>query len=603
VYAKFRNSDGTESETISATTLVDDASLCRGLPPLKVIPAPQTTNPPKVKQNPEKPKKPAVKTTPQPTVETKVTTKSAPPEVVAQNGFLSGSGEARILTALSGSTTTIGFGNYSIGSSGVQRAALIYGNREESILYNSETGLYSVDALIPAPGEYPVQVVVNQSNSTSTTYLTLRSLPRGVVSGGSAEAASQPLGNIRIALYDDSTGALWSDPASNQVNPVVTNATGEYGFIVPNGRYHLAIEGRGYESQITPSFEVTNNVVNRPISLVPIAVAAQEPQRLPVASPDIFGRLQQLIDDPRVEMFAEIVVVPVISLAQVLAVAPSLSSRALPLIYYIFSQPFLFLGRGKKKAWGVVYDSLTKLPVDLAMVRLIENGTNRVIQSHVTDFHGRFMFFVSPGTYHLEVKRDGFLFPSALLSNVESDGNMVEIYHGAGLKIKEDGRAVSPNIPVDPFGAEKTPRRVLWESRWRFVQQLISFMGVFLAFTSFIIVPSIVTGVALAIHVSLYALFLYMVKPRQPKQWGVVYDSKTKKPVAKAIVRLFSSQFNKLVSTQVTGAKGRYAFLVGPSVYRVVVEHPSYGQTGEQEVDLRNVEKGFVNQDLTLGGK
>ena len=52
---------------------------------------------------------------------------------------------------------------------------------------------------------------------------------------------------------------------------------------------------------------------------------------------------------------------------------------------------FLF-GRRKRAKWGVVYNALTKLPVDLAVVRLVDVKTGRVIRSRVTDSEGRYAF-------------------------------------------------------------------------------------------------------------------------------------------------------------------------------------------------------------------
>ncbi|MDD4606889.1 MAG: hypothetical protein PHS07_00910 [Patescibacteria group bacterium] len=51
---------------------------------------------------------------------------------------------------------------------------------------------------------------------------------------------------------------------------------------------------------------------------------------------------------------------------------------------------------------------------------------------------------------------------------------------------------------------------------------------------------------------------------RKRKYWGTVYDSLTKQPVALATIGLYSAENHKLLSTKVTGADGRYYFLIQP---------------------------------------
>jgi hypothetical protein len=83
-----------------------------------------------------------------------------------------------------------------------------------------------------------------------------------------------------------------------------------------------------------------------------------------------------------------------------------------------------------------------------------------------------------------------------------------------------------------------------------------------------------------------------------PKQWGTVYDAKTNKPIEKAIVRLFTKEYNKLISTQVTGSKGRYAFLAGPSAYYLSIQAPGHTEFLTAPIVPKNVDRAFINQDV-----
>ncbi len=70
-----------------------------------------------------------------------------------------------------------------------------------------------------------------------------------------------------------------------------------------------------------------------------------------------------------------------------LADAPS---RAIQLLASAFTR--------KKKNWGVVFDAITKQPLDPVVVA-IKDFTGKVIQTSITDMEGRFGFIVTPGTY------------------------------------------------------------------------------------------------------------------------------------------------------------------------------------------------------------
>lgn len=94
-------------------------------------------------------------------------------------------------------------------------------------------------------------------------------------------------------------------------------------------------------------------------------------------------------------------------------------------------------------------------------------------------------------------------------------------------------------------------------------------------------VAATTTGIELFNMVYLFFRFGYFwlvpvsaSKRRRP--WGVVFDSTTGKPVRRAVVRLFSKEYNKLRETQITDAEGRYGFLLDPGEYYVTVTCPGF---------------------------
>ncbi|MEW6607004.1 MAG: hypothetical protein AB1414_06050 [bacterium] len=80
----------------------------------------------------------------------------------------------------------------------------------------------------------------------------------------------------RVTLYqlNEKSGEWerWLAEEYDQKNPQITNQKGEYGFIVPEGRYLLKVVKRGYLIREIGPFQPENNIVNLKIELVPLMV-------------------------------------------------------------------------------------------------------------------------------------------------------------------------------------------------------------------------------------------------------------------------------------------------------------------------------------------
>lgn len=131
------------------------------------------------------------------------------------------------------------------------------------------------------------------------------------------------------------------------------------------------------------------------------------------------------------------------------------SVLALAVILIISFALELFYFLRKNKSWGVVYDSATKRPLEMAAIRLFSSENKKLLSTHVTDKNGRFNFLAQPGTYYLEVSRSDYHFPSRKVTG-NSDGYYAKVYNGGELVMKRAG-FVSTNIPLDPASSEQKP--------------------------------------------------------------------------------------------------------------------------------------------------
>ena len=266
-------------------------------------------------------------------------------------------------------------------------------------------------------------------------------------------------------------------------------------------------------------------------------------------------KVNELADNPEVERVTKDVVAPTVVITAVATVTPSLFSILFPLLRFLFLQPLLIFGRRKREEWGMVYNALDKVPIDLAIVRLINTKTNTLVRSRVTDKKGRYLFSVPAGEYRIEVTKNGFLFPSELLKNVSADGRLLDLYHGEYIVVKEDSDAYYAKYSAgSKRNKSKNTCAYSLGKTFRVVQHSVSLGGIIATAISLYIKPSWEIWLFLGVHVVLYTLFLRYVQPKKPKDWGIVYDISDKAPVGRAVARLFSKQYNKLVATKITDA-------------------------------------------------
>ncbi|MEX2054881.1 MAG: carboxypeptidase-like regulatory domain-containing protein, partial [Candidatus Andersenbacteria bacterium] len=61
-----------------------------------------------------------------------------------------------------------------------------------------------------------------------------------------------------------------------------------------------------------------------------------------------------------------------------------------------------------RPAYGQVRDAITHVPLDLAVVRLFEQGTNRLIMTRVTNNQGKFFALPPAGTYTVTISKAGY---------------------------------------------------------------------------------------------------------------------------------------------------------------------------------------------------
>lgn len=427
--------------------------------------------------------------------------------------------------------------------------------------------------------------------------------------------ASIPVPESRVTLYAEDGGRfVWDASVFNQENPQEVGNDGAFAFLVPPGTYSLEAVKPGYRKGESPVFEVRDVIVNMNIEIfrLPpalkdvikpeaaisenvVAVAKNIGEKTIFAQKIAKQEIKKVIDNPAVETVNQVVVAPaVVTIVVANAAAAAGVARFFVYLQFLFTQPFLLLERKKRRGWGVVYNALSKLPVDLAIVRLLDAKTNRLVSTRVTDKVGRYAFIVPVGAYRLEAAKPGFIFPTSFLRLAKEDAGFTDLYHAEEILTREDSSTLTANIPLDPIEKVEIPRKIIFRKYLRVVNSLVAVSGLILSLVSLVITPTPVFAALLALQILLYFVFRRLAVTKQPKSWGIIYDEETRHPLRLAIARIFDTAYNKLLETAVTDARGRYNFLVGRSKYYVTYEKSGYEKKQSEEIDLTKAEKPEV---------
>ncbi|PIS05119.1 MAG: hypothetical protein COT81_02740, partial [Candidatus Buchananbacteria bacterium CG10_big_fil_rev_8_21_14_0_10_42_9] len=301
------------------------------------------------------------------------------------------------------------------------------------------------------------------------------------------------------------------------------------------------------------------------------------------------------INDPLVEQATEEVVAPTVIVVATGVVGTSFSLfNLLAYLRYFFTQPLAALWRRRRKKWGVVYNSITKQPIDLAIVRLYLAEGEKLFRSRVTDKAGRYSFLVPPGKYYIQVTKPKFVFPTEVLSDRSEDQRFLDLYHGEVIEVKEKDTLITVNIPIDQVTDAVPDKKVVRDHYLRLLQKMIAFSAIPIALVTVVVSPSKVTLSALAIHIVLFILFYRLGYQKRPKSWGIIYDLSSRRALPRSVVRIYDKEYNKLLETQMADAKGRYSFLVGDNVYYLTSDKPGYSQHRSTDINLIDKEADLV---------
>lgn len=241
------------------------------------------------------------------------------------------------------------------------------------------------------------------------------------------------------------------------------------------------------------------------------------------------------------------------------------------------------LGLRSQRHWGIVYDSITKQPVDPVVVKLLDARTGKVLGSSTANMHGEYGFMANPGLYKIFVQRPHFNFPSKKITS-QNDGIYTNVYTGQTMEFTGGSDVISLNIPLDPVAQDFNQQaKLLVVNDWPRLERLVQFSMRFLFVLSF--VYAVVqyffgtgnTTWAVIVAVLLGILLLARITP-EVRLWGRVVFKKTGAPAPGANIVITHPTLPGITIAQATTTiEGKFFIRLQKGKYHLNIIRPGLG--------------------------
>lgn len=300
------------------------------------------------------------------------------------------------------------------------------------------------------------------------------------------------------------------------------------------------------------------------------------------------------------------ILVPIGILIGAIGLLSTIPGFALRLINFILAIPMY----RKRRPWGIVYDSESKQTIDPAYVTVYNADTGQVVDTKITDIHGRYGFLLPIGNYRMIAQKTHYVFPSVKLAGQQSDEVYDNLYFGDVFAVTDTNKnaVITLNMPMDrletDWNQEEKKRMGLFDfftrntKLWERISLVLFIIGFIFSIICLIISPSIWNDVVFA----LYIIFtIFQLVGAGPISIGTVTD-RSGNPIASAIVRVWNAHLGTQISQRVTNDKGQYYILITNGDYYTTldVKNAAGGYDRVYTSETMKVHHGVVNKDIQV---
>ncbi len=360
------------------------------------------------------------------------------------------------------------------------------------------------------------------------------------------------------------------------------------------GNYGFCVEARDTVNNVTRNCEAEIEIpIEKPEEEIPPPIIP----RIPIVT-ETEEKLEKIIDDIllRLKQF-DLDDITVTTALVNLTIGFGLLVAMLGYLPYYFLQLFLsilsLLGfRKKGNVTGYVYNSLTKEPINQAIVR-VYNEVHELVWTSVTDSHGYFRTTeLEDAEYYIKVTARNFTFPSKIVFG-KTDFPLDNVYHGDPFLTREE-KIPNFSIPMDQEDLSKSrKRRAILFARtkilWRILHIILFVFGLTLSIFVLFTIQAWWNYLIVALYIPALVSIVYSFFDKK-ERYGVVRDT-DKKEVEGAIIGLTEKEFDKLISKRVTDNLGRYKFIVNKGVYGLSILNSDMKIVEEEKHSNLEIEK------------
>ncbi|PID51983.1 MAG: hypothetical protein CR972_04265 [Candidatus Moraniibacteriota bacterium] len=267
-------------------------------------------------------------------------------------------------------------------------------------------------------------------------------------------------------------------------------------------------------------------------------------------------------------------------------------------IFLKFIELFGIIGRRKEERnWGVVFDSVTRMPIPAAKI-VLSDVFGKEMATTYSDKDGRFGFLASPGKYKLSIFKKDY----EMVTDIDADDLYGNVYNGGVVEMSEE-HIILVNIAMKSLAinweeyAQKKVKQ--YRSSFSMFKKYFFLTLYILGFVSTCIItwfyPNTFNFVVLGIYI---ILFIYQVFFKKKKYGSIETDEG--KPIPFAVVSLHDENSNEKKRFAVTDAIGRYYLLADNGKYKMKAKgQPVSGEAFEKQGDVK-VHDGIVRKDIIV---
>ncbi len=257
--------------------------------------------------------------------------------------------------------------------------SVLAADRDDALATVDDATRYRASVQTPRASTTLAVVVTYMDGRVQTIPFSLNVQGDGNVTSSSSDA---PLDLSRITLL--SNAATFDTTPHGQSNPIQSD-TGLFAWYVPNGTYRVEVTADGFATLTSASLRVDDNIVNPILQTSPVLAPLDEELARALEGTDsaleAVGAISRVLairgvqsvrimrQDADVQQAATVAAPLTTAVAATTAVTLATSFNLFRFVQYLVTAPFLLVNRRRRKKWGVVYDSLRKIPGDCAIAR------------------------------------------------------------------------------------------------------------------------------------------------------------------------------------------------------------------------------------------